>query len=664
MKRIVTITTETIRRVTTRAVPGSTAVVIEEGFSQTDVIHSQPEAIESPKKGEFPMLKALLGLVLMLVLVPVITEAQPFATGLRGPIELAFTNGGNLIVAEGGSAPNTGRVSLIDRATGARRTLVDGLPAGIHQTPQPSVSGPAGLAVQGNALFVVIGSGDAVLPGPVPGTEIANPSPSSPIYSSVLELRGSKPLDAITGNFVLNVGQHATLKSGSPVVLTNGSGEELTIRLVVDFPDYAAEPRPDVPQNVRLSNTFGVAIVGQTLYVVDASQNLMRRADARTGAYTTLTTFASSPNTTGMGGPFVESVPNSVRVRGNDLLVTTLTGFPFPQGKAEVRRVSLDGSSNTTLVTGLTSALDVMPLGHTSTSPMLVIEFSTNQLAGAPGRLRLVSPVAEPVTLAEGLITPTGVAVDQRTGEIFVCHLGPGIITRITSSAIPRAAAAASIPIAGSVDGAFGSRFRSSAQLANPFSYPISGQLVFQPMDGTATSTLNYQLAAFETKSYADLGAALGARGIGAVDVVPAGGGTPNLIVTIADVASASGASVQVGLTTSTDVLSAGTRGVVVAPADAAKTRLNIGIRTFDAPAVILVTERDASGATVRTTTLTLPANWFGQKSAATLLGSAPASGHTLTFAVESGSALVYGASTDNDGNGMALQIARPVPEI
>ena len=50
-------------------------------------------------------------------------------------------------------------------------------------------------------------------------------------------------------------------------------------RLVADFPNYTAEPRPDFQANVRAGNPFGVAVQGQTLFVVDASQNVVRRVD-------------------------------------------------------------------------------------------------------------------------------------------------------------------------------------------------------------------------------------------------------------------------------------------------------------------------------------------------------------------------------------------------
>lgn len=58
-----------------------------------------------------------------------------FAGVLKAPSKLVMTPRGNLLVAEGGDGPNKGRVSLVDRKTRARRTVLDGLPAG------PSIEG-------------------------------------------------------------------------------------------------------------------------------------------------------------------------------------------------------------------------------------------------------------------------------------------------------------------------------------------------------------------------------------------------------------------------------------------------------------------------------------------------------------------------------------------
>src|SRR5258708_7707985 len=77
-----------------------------------------------------------------------------FAAGLRAPTKIIVSPKGNLLVAEAGNGPNTGRVSIINPTTGNRRTLVDGLPSGFAP-PEGDPSGPSGLEMRGRTLFVV-----------------------------------------------------------------------------------------------------------------------------------------------------------------------------------------------------------------------------------------------------------------------------------------------------------------------------------------------------------------------------------------------------------------------------------------------------------------------------------------------------------------------------
>ena len=77
---------------------------------------------------------------------------------------------GNIFVAESGQATaNTGRISIIDRATATRRTLIDGLPSGLNASGgESSPSGPSGIALANGTIYISIGAGDASGPGPAP----------------------------------------------------------------------------------------------------------------------------------------------------------------------------------------------------------------------------------------------------------------------------------------------------------------------------------------------------------------------------------------------------------------------------------------------------------------------------------------------------------------
>ena len=349
-------------------------------------------------------------------------------TGLFAPVKIATSTKGNLLVAEARPGPNTGRVSIVDPATGVRRTLLDHLPSGLA-VPDGSPSGPSGLAMRGRTLYVAIGLGDAVING-VPGTQVPNPHPSSPIFSSVLAVHFSANVEMTTTGFILSYADQVALKSGAKVSYDDGGGDKISIELIADFPDYVPQPVPANAANVRQSNPFGIVVVDDTVYVSDASSNTVRSANLTTGAMATVTTFAPLPNTRGFGPPVVEAVPDSIRLFNNQLLVTLLSGFPFPIGQAQARVVDIDTGTSAPFIVGLTSAIDVLPV---SKGGFLTLEYSADMLAGLPGRLRsFTTPAASPVVITSALITPTSMARDANTGVIFVTEISTGRIIKVT----------------------------------------------------------------------------------------------------------------------------------------------------------------------------------------------------------------------------------------
>lgn len=132
-----------------------------------------------------------------------------------------------------------------------------------------------------------------------------------------------------------------------------------------------------------------------------------------------------------MGPPMVESVPASIRAFRDALLVSYLTGFPFGPGAARVVSINRHTGAVTPLVMGLQTAIDVLPVTR-GRGVFYVLEYSTNFLAGAPGRLLLVEDPGRPaLVLAEGLQAPTNMAVDVRTGDVFVSEIKSGRIMRV-----------------------------------------------------------------------------------------------------------------------------------------------------------------------------------------------------------------------------------------
>lgn len=608
----------------------------------------------------------LAAAVVVLLAAASLSAQTPLVTGLQTPTRMIFTPSGNLAVAESGTtAANSGRVSVVNRTNGERRTLIDGLPSAVD--PEGAPSGPSALALQGNTLYILIGAGNGVLPGPAPGTEQANPTPSSPIISSLLSLTTNQPLDLTAGGFSLVFADHSVLKNGQSIELQNVLGERATLRLVADFPNFTNEPRPDFLANVRASNPFGLAVQGNSLYVADASQDIVRRVETTNGSFTTLSTFPKVTNPTPVGPPVIDSVPNSARLHGNDLLVTTLTGFPFAPGVAEVRRVNTASGANTRVAGGLTTAIDSFPLGNGPNDSLLVLEFSTNLLNNEPGRLLMVNPSnGSQTVLADDLISPTSMAVDQRSGEVFILHIFPGTIDRFElGGTIPAVAPTAIIPVVANIFGALNSHFSTSLQLTNPFPTAISGRIVIHPAgeEGSGDDpSLSYVLAPFETRYYPELLLSANTAGSGSADIIAAVGGAPAAIVRIAEKASATNPEVQVPVVRPADALQVGQRSLLVSP-PTARYRFNIGVRTLGNGATLTFHHYNPAGALTDSVTHTFGPNFFQQYSASALMGESVGTNETIIVEVEEGSAIVYGTTVENLTSSMSIQLAAPIEE-
>src|SRR5436190_18188188 len=170
-----------------------------------------------------------------------VSEAQTtsiFTTGLTLPNKIINAGDNSLLVSEAGTTtPNTGRVSLVDRTTGARQTLISGLPSGVNNLGgAPTSSGPSGLRLQGHTLDLTIAGGDAVQN--IGGVEIQSPTPSSQLFNSVLELVLPGNYEEATSAFALSGADQTALANGASITIANAGGQKVEIRMVANFPDY------------------------------------------------------------------------------------------------------------------------------------------------------------------------------------------------------------------------------------------------------------------------------------------------------------------------------------------------------------------------------------------------------------------------------------------
>ncbi len=218
------------------------------------------------------------------------------------------------------------------------------------------------------------------------------------------------------------------------------------------------------------------------------------------------------------------------------------------------------------------------------------------------------------------------------------------------------------IPVAGSATGANGSVFRTSAQLSNPGETEISGTIVFHPAGVEASLSdprMAYRLAPYESQALPDVMATIGASGVGSLEIVPEIGATPPSAFRIANGESAFVVpAVEPG-----DIMTSGMHSAIKMPADTARFRTNVGIRTFGEGATIWVCMHEPDGSYIRGFTRYFAASSLVQVPVAELMGGEVTAGQMVMFTVNAGSAVVFASTIENAGTGMSLQIVRPVAE-
>ena len=364
----------------------------------------------------------------LLLALATLAWAQPevLINGLEQPQKLILTPGGNLLVTEPNVKANLGRVSLVSRS-GVRRSLFEGLPSGAEVTG--GGSGPTAMAIRDRTLYLALSSCDAERRGTVPGTSVHNPAGiSSPLVAVIVTARFNQSIDAIMGTFKMTPDQQRILADGGQVELSDGSGATAMMEVLSRFP--VAEP--DANAVYRFSNLWGLALTpdGATLYVNDASMNSLARVDTATGRWQRIMRFAPLRNPTPVGPPVLDSVPTSVRIYGDQVLVSFLTGFPFIPGTARVLSVNPETRTAENFINFNTSAVDILWRDAGGTRPQFfVLEFSQNQSAtpAAPGRLVRYDTVQGEVVLTD-LRGPTSLAYDAATKDLFILEISGRIL--------------------------------------------------------------------------------------------------------------------------------------------------------------------------------------------------------------------------------------------
>ena len=158
--------------------------------------------------------------------------------------------------------------------------------------------------------------------------------------------------------------------------------------------------------------------------------NTLNRVNTASGRWQRQVRFPQLPNVGPIGPPMIDSVPTSIRLYGDQILVSFLTGVPFSSGYARVLAVNPETRAMEPFIYNLTSAVDVLWRDRPGQRPQFfALEFSVAQLAtpAGPGRLlRYDSPAA--TVVASDLRAPVSLAFDPATEELFILELSGRIL--------------------------------------------------------------------------------------------------------------------------------------------------------------------------------------------------------------------------------------------
>lgn len=306
------------------------------------------------------------------------TRVKEFATGLATPLGLAVDAKEQIWVTEIGTGHDDGKVSVI-RPNGTRYVVIDGFPSFTGPGGPEEIVGLNHLLVNDGILYILHANGTLYK------ANVASFEPGdTPLQASAL-------MKEDIGSFVLNYAFEEDTEESNPYNLTVG---------------------PD-----------------GNLYIADAAANaIIRRTPA--GALSVFATFPDITNPTPVGPPTINAVPTSIAFDGQKFYVTTLTGFPFPSGKARIYTLDLSGKISH-YQEGFTTLTD-MTLG-TNNKPVVVEHAQFTQQGFAPNTGRIVvTDDAKQEILLQGLNLPTAI-VRSGPRTFYVNSLADGKILKVTT---------------------------------------------------------------------------------------------------------------------------------------------------------------------------------------------------------------------------------------
>jgi hypothetical protein len=305
---------------------------------------------------------------------PPVLKITTLASGLASPVGLTTDKKGLVWVAEGGTGKHDGKVSAIT-PDGKKYDVI------VNMASEPfegDISGPTHLLFADGILYI-LGAVDR-------------------LYKA--DVSAYKPGDA-------------------PIDASKLASEDIAA-FVMAYP-WKRNAHDSHPYNLTLGPNGNI-------YITDAGANAILRRD-RTGVLSVVAEIPPVANPTPVGPPEIDPVPTGIIYDGQNFLVSTLTGFPFPPKLSTVYKVSPSGNVSP-YQTGFTMGVDIAQGGFLGRLVVELGQFGPTGFVPKTGRLVWANGGGTVTPLAEGLNMPAGIT-QASEHEWYVTSLADGTVLKV-----------------------------------------------------------------------------------------------------------------------------------------------------------------------------------------------------------------------------------------